>query len=70
MSDYPGLHISDQARAGGLAATVEAIRWDSVAAGQAVQRICQEAALRCQQVMARYAAVDIPDADGHTRSDH
>jgi hypothetical protein len=39
MSDYPGLHLFDQAHAGGLATTVEAIRWDSVAAGQAVQRI-------------------------------
>ncbi len=47
------------------AANVEAIRWDSVAAGEAVQRICQEAALRCQRVMARYAAMDVLNADDH-----
>jgi hypothetical protein len=70
MGDYPGLRISDQAHAGGLGATVDAIRWDSMAAGETVQRICREAALRCQQVMARYAAVDIPDVGGHNRSDH
>ena len=43
---------------------------DSVAAGEAVQRICQEAALRCQRVMARYAAMDIPDADSHDPAGH
>jgi hypothetical protein len=63
-------HASHQAHARGLGANVEVIRWDSVAAGEAVQRICQEAALRCQRVMARYAAMDIPDADSHDPSDH
>lgn len=63
------MRTSGQAHARGLAANVEAIRWDSVAAGEAVQRICQEAALRCQRVMARYAVMDIPDADGRNPSD-
>lgn len=64
------MHTSPQAHTRGLAANVEAIRWDSVAAGEAVQRICQEAALRCQRVMAKYAAMDISDADGHNPSGH
>jgi hypothetical protein len=63
-------HASHQAHARGLAANVEVIRWDSVEAAETVQRICQEAALRCQRVMARYAVRDIPDADGHNPSDH
>jgi hypothetical protein len=62
MSDHLDLH-SNQARVRWLEADVEADRWGSVAARKAVARTCQEVALRCQRVIARYASVDIPNDD-------
>ncbi len=68
MSDHPGLHTCNQTRARCLEADIEVARWGSVAAREAVERTCQEVALRCQRVIAMYASVDIPDEDGHNRS--
>lgn len=60
-------HTCDQADARSAEAGVETVHWDSVAARESVQRICQEAALRCQRVIARYASVDVPHEDGRDR---
>jgi hypothetical protein len=62
-SDHLGLDAFNQAHARRLAINIEAVRWDSSAAQEAVARICHEAAQRCQQVIAVYNSVDIPDED-------
>jgi hypothetical protein len=64
MRDYPGLRTYDQAYARWLEANAETVRWGSVAAQEAVERICQEVTLRCQQVIDRYSSASIPDQDG------
>lgn len=68
MSDHLGLHTCNQTRARWLEADIEVAPWGSSAAREAVERTCQEVALRCQRVIARYASVGIPDEDGHNRS--
>jgi hypothetical protein len=65
MSDHPGLRTCNQGYARRLEANIEAVRWDSVAAQEAVERTCQEVALRCQRVIARYTSVDSPKEYGH-----
>jgi hypothetical protein len=55
-SEDPGLRGGDQVNSRWLAANGEAIRWDSVAAREAIARVCQQAALQCQGVVARYAS--------------
>jgi hypothetical protein len=65
VSDHPGLHTCNQEHARWRAANIEAVRWDSVAAQQAVERTCQEVSLRCQRVIARYVSVDISEEYGH-----
>lgn len=65
MSDHPSLRTCDRGHARWLEADIEAVQWGSVAAQEAVERTCQEVALRCQRVIAMYASVDIPDEDGH-----
>lgn len=61
------MHACDQADARSAEAGVEAVRWGSVAARESVQRICQEAALRCQHVMTMYGVADAPNEDGGDR---
>ena len=68
MRDHPGLHTCNQRRVRWLEADVEAARWGSDAAREAVERTCQEVALRCERVIAMYAPVAVPDEDGHNRS--
>lgn len=68
MSDHLGSHTDNQARARWPEADIEAARWGSGAAREAVERTCQAVALRCQRVIAMYASGDIPDEDGHNRS--
>jgi hypothetical protein len=65
-SDHPGLEAFNQARVRRLATNVEAVRWDSDAAQETVARICREAALQCQRVIAAYSCMDIADETGET----
>jgi len=66
MSDRPGLHTCNQAHARWLGADAEAVRWDSVAAREAVERLCKEVALRCQRTVAAYASANVLDEDSHS----
>ncbi len=68
-SDRPGFDAFNQAHTRWLAANVEAVRWDSDAARETVARICQEAARRCQQVIAVHNSVDILDEGRHNHLD-
>ena len=67
MSGDSGLHGCNQANNRGLATNGEAIRWDSVVAQQAIARVCQQAALRCQWVIARYASGHVQEEGGGNR---
>ncbi|MGH3834383.1 MAG: hypothetical protein ACRDSF_01575 [Pseudonocardiaceae bacterium] len=69
MRDHPGLRTCDQAHARLLEADAETVRWGSVAAQEAVERICREVALRCQRIIDMYSTASIPDEDGHNRPD-
>ena len=60
-SDHPGLHTFNQVHPRRLTASIEAVQWDSVAAREAVARICQEAAWRCQRVMPCIPLGNSPD---------
>ncbi|MGQ0718393.1 MAG: hypothetical protein ACT4NP_14000 [Pseudonocardiales bacterium] len=69
MHDHPALRTCDQAHARPLDGDAETVRWGSVAAQEAVERTCQEVALRCQRTIDRYSPASIPDEDGHNRPD-
>jgi hypothetical protein len=60
MSDL-GWHVSTQARVGGPAWGAEVIPWGSTDALEAVQRICQAVAVRCDQAIATHHPADAPD---------
>jgi hypothetical protein len=66
MSDRPDMHTGNRAHAGWLGADVEAVRWGSVAAREAVERLCREVALRCQRTVAAYASVNASDEARHS----
>ena len=61
MSANSCLRTANQVHTRWLDVEAEAVRWGSDAARDAVERICQKAALRCQRTIATYASVDIPD---------
>jgi hypothetical protein len=63
MSDRAGMYTGSQARARWLDADAEAIGWGSVAAREAVERLCKEVALRCQRTVAAYASANVLDED-------
>ncbi|MGH3775385.1 MAG: hypothetical protein ACRDRR_06550 [Pseudonocardiaceae bacterium] len=69
MHDHPALRTGDQANARQLDGDAETVRWGSVAAQEAVERICQEVALRCQRIIDMYSSASIPDENGHNRPD-
>ena len=54
LGEYSSLRASDHAHDQHLAASIQAVDWDSVAAWEAVARTCREATVRCQQVIAAY----------------
>ncbi|MGH3917465.1 MAG: hypothetical protein ACRDSG_00200 [Pseudonocardiaceae bacterium] len=66
---HPALHTCDEAHAGQSEGGSETVRWGSVAAQEAVERICQEVALRCQRIIDMYSSASTPDEDGHHRPD-
>lgn len=70
MRDHPAPRTCDQAHARPLEADAETVRWGSVAAQEAVERICQEVALRCQRIIDMYSSAPIPDEDGYNCPDH
>lgn len=69
MRDHPALRTRDQAHAQRLEGDAETVRWGPVAAHEAVERICQEVALRCQRIIDRYGSAAIPEEDGHNGPD-
>lgn len=64
MRDHPALGTCDQAPDRQLEGDAETVRWGSVAAQEAVERICQEVALRCQRIIDMYSSASVPDEDG------
>lgn len=61
MSDYLGLHLSNQTGMAGSAWDAEVIPWGSTETSDAVKRICQGLARRCHQAIATHNPADILD---------